>query len=136
MVRRTVPCITQFLPPSLRACRRQAWQSHTLSPALLVFILFHFYPHSLSLYLTKYQIPATNYQRPECHCVYPCLINGTENRPLYPDFFLRHCELAEGKRGNHILYSPHSLSYDTFIYTRIFVFVFFPTIIPHLYLCF
>ena len=68
-----------------------------------------------------------------CSFVITGLLPPVIARSLYS---LCHCELAEGKRGNHILYHPHSLFYYTFIYTHIFVFIFFPFTSPHtLYLC-
>jgi hypothetical protein len=42
---------------------------------------------------------------------------------LQEPLFFCHCELAEGKRGNHILYSPHSLSFHSFTYSRFSLFV-------------
>jgi hypothetical protein len=86
------------LPLSLRGAKRRGNHIH-FSPHSLSFFSFTS-PHILSFYSSNYshifvfifykkpKTFQTNYQLPttECHCVYPCLINGTENRPLYPSF--------------------------------------------------
>ena len=98
-------------------------------PTLFVmFITSSVLHHTYSLYHCV-AVSELQFETGKVFCAFIPTLFSCHCEPLFP---FRHCEPTEGRRGNHILYCPHSLSLYSFTYAHIFVFVFF----SYTYTCF